>query len=56
MCIFPRLPLTVFNRTGVVGHHSLARDHLANFDLATDPAKARELQCPRTPRPHRFPC
>ena len=26
----PRLPLTVFDRTGVVGHQSLARDHLVN--------------------------
>ena len=32
----PRLPLTVFERTGVVGHQSLARDHLAYCDLATD--------------------
>ena len=28
----PRLPLTVFNRTSVVGHQSLARDDL---DIAT---------------------
>ena len=32
----PRLPLTVFERTGVVGHQSLARDHLTYCDLATD--------------------
>ena len=32
----PRLPLTVFERTGVVGHQSLARDHLAYCDLVTD--------------------
>ena len=32
----PRLLLTVFDRTGVVGHQSLARDHLAYCDLATD--------------------
>ena len=32
----PRLPLTVFDRTGVVGHQSLARDHMAYCDLATD--------------------
>ena len=32
----PRLPLTVFKRTGVTGHQSLARDHLACCDLATD--------------------
>ena len=31
-----RLPLTVFDRTDVVGHQSLARDHLAYSDLATD--------------------
>ena len=33
---FPRLPLTVFERTGVAGHQSLARDRLAYCDLATD--------------------
>ena len=32
----PRLPLTVFERTGAAGHQSLARDHLAYCDLATD--------------------
>ena len=32
----PCLPLTVFDRTGVVGHQSLAHDHLAYCDLATD--------------------
>ena len=32
----PRLPLTVFERTGVVGHQSLARDHLAYCDLPID--------------------
>ena len=32
----PRLPLTTFERTGVLGHQSLARDHLACCDLATD--------------------
>ena len=31
----PRLLLTVFDRTGVVGHQSLARDHLNYCDLAT---------------------
>ena len=31
-----RLPLTVFDRTDVVEHQSLARDHLAYCDLATD--------------------
>ena len=32
----PRLPQTVFERTGVAGHQSPARDHLAYCDLATD--------------------
>ena len=32
----PRLPLTFFECTGVAGHQSLARDHLAYCDLATD--------------------
>ena len=32
----PRLLLTVFDRTGVVGHQSLAHDHLACCDLVTD--------------------
>ena len=32
----PRLPLTGLDRTGVVGHRSLARDYLAYCDLATD--------------------
>ena len=31
-----RPPLTVFERTGLAGHQSLARDHLAYRDLATD--------------------
>ena len=35
----PRLPLTVFDRTGVVGHQSMARNHLAYCDLATDRQK-----------------
>ena len=30
----PRLPLTVFERTGVAGHQSLTRNHLAYFDAA----------------------
>ena len=34
-----RLPLTVFDRTGIVGHQSLARDHLGYCDLATDRQK-----------------
>ena len=32
----PRLPLTIFERTGVASHQSFPRDHLANSDLATD--------------------
>ena len=35
----PRLSLTVFYRTGVVVHQSLARDHLTYGDLATDRQK-----------------
>ena len=35
----PRLPLAGFDRTGVVGYQSLARDHLAYCDLATDREK-----------------
>ena len=35
----PRLPLTVFDRTGVVRHESLARDHLAYCDLTTNRQK-----------------
>ena len=41
-----RLPLTVFDRTGVVGHQSLARDHLVYFNLATDRQKrANDIVC-----------
>ena len=36
MCRLPRLPLTIFECTGVAGHRSLARDHLAYNDLVTD--------------------
>ena len=32
----PRLPLTIFERTGAAGHQSLVRDHFAYCDLATD--------------------
>ena len=32
----PRLPLTIFERTGVAGHQSSARYHLAYCDLATN--------------------
>ena len=35
----PRITLTVFDRTGVVGHQSLARNHLAYCDLAIDRQK-----------------
>ena len=35
----PQLSLTVFDRTGVVGHQKLTRDHLAFCDLATDRQK-----------------
>ena len=34
-----RLPLTIFDRTGIVGHQSLARNHLAYCDLAIDRQK-----------------
>ena len=37
MSRLPRLPLTVFDRTGVVGYRSLTRDHLSYCALATDP-------------------
>ena len=48
----PRLPLTVFDRTGVVGHQSLARDHLAYCDVATDCKSARTtLSAHTTPSP-----
>ena len=32
----PRLPLTIFERTGVTGHQSLARVHLPCSNVATD--------------------
>ena len=32
----PRLPLTIFDRSGVAGHQSLARDHLAYCNLASE--------------------
>ena len=32
----PRLPLAVFELSGVAVHQSLASDHLAYYDLATD--------------------
>ena len=33
---FLHLPLAICERAGVAGHQTLARDHLALFDLATD--------------------
>ena len=40
----PRFPLTIFERTGVFGHQSLARDHLAYCDLAIDrPQRADDI-------------
>ena len=36
MSRLPRLPLTIFERAGVTGYQSWARDHLAYCDLATD--------------------
>ena len=42
----PWLPLTIFDRTGVVGHQSLARHHLVFYDLATDWEKrANDIVC-----------
>ena len=42
----PRIPPTVFDHTGVVGHQSLARDHLAYCGLATDRQKrANDIVC-----------
>ena len=32
----PRLPLTIFDRSAVVGHQRLARDHLPYCDLASE--------------------
>ena len=32
----PAPPLTIFDRSGVAGHQSLARDHLAYCDLASE--------------------
>ena len=36
MARLPLLPLTIFESAGVAGHQSLARDHTAYCDLATD--------------------
>ena len=52
MGIPPRLPLAGFDHTGVVRHQSLARDHLAYCDLATDGKSARmTLSAHTTPSP-----
>ena len=37
------LPLTIFECTGVFGHHSLARDHLACCGLVTDRQRAYDI-------------
>ena len=39
MSRLPRLPLTIFDPTGVVGHQSLARDHLAYWAQAASRQK-----------------
>ena len=36
MVRLPRLPLTIFDPSGVAGHQRLARDHLAYCDLAPE--------------------
>ena len=54
MGILPRLPLTVFERTGVTRHRSLACDHLAFSDLVTDRQQRRTLLCANT-MPSPFP-
>ena len=36
MARLPRLPLTIFGRTGIAGHQSLARNLLAYCSLGTD--------------------
>ena len=42
----PRLPQTVFERAGVAGYQSLARDHLAYCDLATGrQQRANDIVC-----------
>ena len=48
----PRLPLASFERTGVDGHQSLARDHLAYYDLATDSQHARTISSVNTMPPN----
>ena len=42
----PRLPLTNFESTGVTGHQSVTRDHLASCDSATDGQhRAHDIVC-----------
>ena len=53
---FPPPPLTVFDRTGVVRHQSLARDQLAYCDLTTDRQKRAHDIIRAHHAPHRFPC
>ena len=47
----PHLPLTLFERTRVPGHQSLARDYLALCDLATD-RQQRAYDSVREHHPH----
>ena len=49
----PRLPLTVFERVGVTGHQSLARDQPGLLRPGYRPTAARERCCSQTPCPHR---
>ena len=46
-----RLPLTVFEQTGVAGHQSLARDHLAYCDLATEQSQRANANTMPSPFP-----
>ena len=39
----PRLPLTIFEGTGVAGHQSLAHDHLAHCDLTDRQQRAYDI-------------
>ena len=43
MSRLPRLHLTIFERTGVFGHQSLARDHLAYCDLTDRQQRAYDI-------------
>ena len=51
-----RLHFTIFERTGVAGHQSLARDHLAYCDLATDRQQRAHDIVSETPCPDSFSC